>query len=88
VLLLGLFLLLKAFAVSETLHHSLHSDAATPNHHCVITLLAHGQVAAPGLLAVLAVIVAGFVFFLPETKPLQAIRRDFALAPTRGHPCV
>jgi hypothetical protein len=44
---LTLYVLLAAFAASPALHHAIHSDAANPNHHCAITLLAHAQIDVP-----------------------------------------
>jgi hypothetical protein len=42
-----LYVLLAAFAASPSLHQAIHSDATSPNHHCAITLLAHGQIELP-----------------------------------------
>ena len=47
-LLLAQFLLLLVLTQSESLHRALHPDAATPNHHCALTLLQSGQLDAPG----------------------------------------
>lgn len=44
---LMLYVLLAAFAASPSLHQLIHSDATSPNHHCAITLLAHGQIELP-----------------------------------------
>jgi hypothetical protein len=44
---LVLFVVLAAFAASPSLHQAIHSDATSPNHHCAITLLAHGQIEMP-----------------------------------------
>ncbi len=41
---LVLYVLLVAFAASPVLHEAVHSDAANPNHHCAITLVAQGQI--------------------------------------------
>ena len=42
-----LFLSILALAASPALHEWLHADAKHVHHHCVITVLAHGQVDAP-----------------------------------------
>ena len=42
-----LFLSLLALASSSALHRALHADAQDAHHHCVITMLAQGQMDAP-----------------------------------------
>jgi hypothetical protein len=44
--LLGVFLFGLALTYSETLHYWVHGDAGQPNHQCVVTLLATGQIDA------------------------------------------
>jgi len=39
-----LVLVLNAMAASLTLHDLIHPDAAALEHHCAVTLFAHGQV--------------------------------------------
>ena len=39
-----LFLVGTAFAASPALHQALHSDAKSPDHQCIISVLAHGQI--------------------------------------------
>jgi len=41
---MALILMLDALAVSPSLHEQLHTDANSPQHQCVVTLFAHGQV--------------------------------------------
>ncbi|MGH7972533.1 MAG: hypothetical protein ACREIC_27785, partial [Limisphaerales bacterium] len=43
-LLLCLFLFVLAVCHCEALHHWLHTDAAKPRHHCVVTLRGHGHI--------------------------------------------
>jgi hypothetical protein len=43
-LLTGLVLLLNALASSPELHELFHADAGQAEHHCAVTLFAHGQV--------------------------------------------
>jgi hypothetical protein len=43
-LLTGIVLLLNAMAASPALHELFHSDANSGQHHCAVTLFAHGQV--------------------------------------------
>ena len=43
-LLVGLVLLLDVMAVCPSLHELVHKDAGSPEHHCAVTMFAHGQV--------------------------------------------
>ncbi|HEV2693135.1 MAG TPA: hypothetical protein VG347_09600 [Verrucomicrobiae bacterium] len=43
-LLVALVLLLDAMAACPSLHELIHQDANASDHHCVVTLFAHGQV--------------------------------------------
>lgn len=45
-LLVGIILLIDAMAACPALHEMLHKDADSPNHHCAVTMLAHGKVSA------------------------------------------
>lgn len=45
-LLIGIVLMLDAMAACPALHELIHKDADSPNHHCAVTLLAHGKVSA------------------------------------------
>jgi hypothetical protein len=42
-LLIAVVLLLNLLAASPTLHESFHPDAGKAQHHCAVTLFAHGQ---------------------------------------------
>lgn len=56
-LLLGMavgYLLAMAMAFSPDLHHWVHQDSDQPDHHCVVTTLADGQVDSPAHPPVLA----------------------------------
>jgi hypothetical protein len=44
--LVGLILLLLAMAACPELHEYFHKDADCPDHHCAVTLLAHGKVSS------------------------------------------
>jgi hypothetical protein len=83
---LALFLVLKLFVVSEALHHSLHADAAAPDHHCAITLISQGQVAPPAVFPVFVAVCGGMLLWLASHSTFVRTSRDFALAPTRGPP--
>ena len=43
-LLVGLVLLLNAMAACPALHELIHKDADEHDHHCAVTMFAHGQV--------------------------------------------
>ena len=42
--LVGMVLLLDAMATSPALHELIHKDAGEVDHHCAVTMFAHGQV--------------------------------------------
>jgi hypothetical protein len=41
---IGMILLIDLMAASPALHELIHVDAGQPDHHCTVTLFAHGQV--------------------------------------------
>ncbi|MGA2605161.1 MAG: hypothetical protein ABSG14_13115 [Verrucomicrobiia bacterium] len=41
---IGLILLIDLMAASPALHELIHFDAGQPDHHCTVTLFAHGQI--------------------------------------------
>ena len=41
---IGIILLIDLMAASPALHELIHFDAGKPDHHCTVTLFAHGQV--------------------------------------------
>ncbi|MGD0060098.1 MAG: hypothetical protein ABSD58_11845 [Verrucomicrobiia bacterium] len=41
---IGMILLIDLMAASPELHELIHFDAGQPDHHCTVTLFAHGQV--------------------------------------------
>jgi len=43
-LIVGTILLIDLMAASPALHELIHVDAGQPDHHCTVTLFAHGQV--------------------------------------------
>src|SRR5271155_1595107 len=43
-LIIGMILLIDLMAASPALHELIHFDAGQPDHHCTVTLFAHGQV--------------------------------------------
>jgi hypothetical protein len=83
---LVLFVTLQVFAASDILHKSVHADCATAGHHCVITLLADGQVNWVGSSAGLIALVALLLFSLPLLNAQAVSSADFLLAPSRAPP--
>jgi hypothetical protein len=41
---IGTIVLIDLMAASPALHELIHFDAGKPDHHCTVTLFAHGQV--------------------------------------------
>jgi hypothetical protein len=66
-LLAGLVLLLDAMAACPALHELIHHDAGVPEHQCVVTLFAHGQVDA-ATVTVVAVAPAVWVEAVPPIE--------------------
>ena len=85
-LFLGLFFVLQIFSASTELHQSIHSDAAAPDHHCVLTLFAQGHISAAASAVGVAVILAAFAFFLPPLRTAVISSSDYQLAPGRAPP--
>jgi hypothetical protein len=81
-----LFVALQVFAASGNLHKAIHSDATSPGHHCVITLLAHGQVNAPVVPGIWVAFVAALIFFLPLLSSAVISSFDLRLSPGRAPP--
>jgi hypothetical protein len=70
---LGLYLFVSALASSSELHRFVHHDADSPQHHCIATVLANGQVdTLPTVVLVPVPVVAlaepPLVEFLPSTS--------------------
>ena len=61
---LVLFLALELFASAPALHKLIHSDAASADHSCAITLFSHGNVNAADTSVVVVVVVAAALFSL------------------------
>ena len=84
-LLLALFVFVLAMANSGALHHLVHSEAAQPNHECVVKLLANGLIDfSPVAATVVTPPSSTFVCVLPEVPLLLAA--DYSLLPSRGPP--
>ena len=83
---LALFLLLQLFAVCGSLHERIHADSSLPGHHCVITLVAQGDLSAPASLTAFAIIVS-IGFCLPLLLRVSTLSSfDYRLSPSRAPP--
>jgi hypothetical protein len=79
-------LFFSTLAASSSLHQLVHHDAGAPNHSCVITLFATGQIdSAPAFLmpAVIAALLGALVL-LPETVELPSA--DYRYSSSRAPP--
>jgi hypothetical protein len=84
-----LFLAVEVLASSIVLHKIIHPDADLPLHHCVVTLLAQGQLTS-GTVAAEMVLMAVVVVFLrlPPLKTVANVAVDCRLSPSRAPPGV
>ena len=85
-LLVGLLFFAVTLSVCPSLHQYLHHDAGEPDHHCLISLFAQGQVnAADGAVAVIAFFLA-VVYFTAWALTCASPAPDFRLSPSRAPP--
>ena len=85
-LLIGLWLWLATFAGTSSFHQSLHADADTDGHHCVICLFAHGQVESPSVGGLTVLFIAFCVGLVSLARQLALTAIDLRLAPSRAPP--
>jgi hypothetical protein len=85
-LLVLLLLLLSALAASPTLHQRLHADSSGPDHNCVITFFAKGQISqAPAALILTAFVsLVGAIALLAENLLLPSA--DYRFSASRAPP--
>jgi hypothetical protein len=86
VLALQMFALL-ALAACPTLHHALHSESNNPDHDCLVTFFAKGQLSEAAMTPVV-ILVAAFVMcavLLPSFLPRLIF--EYRFAPSRAPPC-
>jgi hypothetical protein len=83
--LLVFLLFLLSLASAPRLHQELHSDADSPNHHCVVTLFANGQVDVASVEVPLPVPQSVGVPIVHAPVFLFA-SKDYRLSPSRGPP--
>lgn len=83
---LALFLSLQLLAGSGKLHHALHSDASSADHHCPLTLLTQGEVNVPVVLGIWLAFATVLIFSLPLLQAAAQSSLDLRLAPGRAPP--
>jgi hypothetical protein len=87
ILLILQLLSLLALAASPTLHHVLHPDSNNPDHECLVTLFAKGQLSEAAMTPVV-ILVAAFVMcavLLPSFLPRSIF--EYRFSPSRAPPC-
>jgi len=80
-----LYLFIAMMAASPAIHHFIHPDADQGSHHCAATLISHGQVDAPSIVAVVIrpdLLLGKFI--LPAAPELA--KSDYRLIPGRDPP--
>lgn len=80
------FLALVVFSSSPQLHKLIHPDADSADHHCAVTMLAHGKVNAPIAPPVLAVFVPVLFFLLPRLRLTPVSSFDYRFSSSRAPP--
>ena len=85
VVLLAVLMLLQSMVAAPGLHQLFHVDAASPSHHCAVTMLASGHVACAD--PVVAVAPPAFVFIQADVPSVSDfVSTDVLLHPSRGPP--
>jgi hypothetical protein len=81
-------LALLALAAGPTLHHALHPESNRPDHDCLITLFAKGQLNETPM-APIGSLLAVFVMcavLLPALPP--RLHFEYRFSPSRAPPCL
>lgn len=85
-MLLVLLLWLATLAATSAFHQSLHTDADTGSHHCLICVFAHSQVETAGVGVLAVFFIALCVELAPLAQPVTLTSLDLRLAPSRAPP--
>ncbi|HUJ11854.1 MAG TPA: hypothetical protein VL171_17730 [Verrucomicrobiae bacterium] len=85
-LIVGTILLVDLMAASPALHEVIHRDAGEPDHHCVVTLFAHGQVNSAVCKIVAPTIPIWWIDTVPPVTFLVAGPLSVLLPPSRAPP--
>jgi len=78
-------LVLLALVACPALHHALHHDSDSSEHHCAVTIFTHGQVDAPVVEAAV-ILPADAVEFLPLISVSVFNAQVQTFPPGRGPP--
>jgi hypothetical protein len=80
-------LTLLALAACPALHHALHSESNNPDHDCLVTLFAKGQLSEAVMTPIVA-LVAAFVMCAVLLPGFQLrFLFEYRFAPSRAPPC-
>ena len=85
-MLVGLLLWLATLAATSAFHQSLHADAGTGSHHCLICVFVHGQVDTTGVGGLSVLFIALCVGLVPMARSVMLTSIDLRLAPSRAPP--
>ncbi|HTS17959.1 MAG TPA: hypothetical protein VMP11_10330 [Verrucomicrobiae bacterium] len=81
-----MILLINLMAASPALHELIHVDAGQPDHHCTVTLFAHGQVDSAVGEIVTPTILARWIDVCPSVTLLVVDSFVVLLPPGRAPP--
>lgn len=83
----GLLLVLaNIMAASPHFHKFIHSDAATPGHVCLATLIGQQQIIGMDSAAVMVCPALALLFILPTLPPLVLAAPHYRFSPSRAPP--
>jgi hypothetical protein len=78
---------LLALAACPTLHHALHPDSNDPDHDCLVTLFAKGQMSEAGTTPIVALVAAVVMCAVLLPSFLPRLLFEYRFAPSRAPPC-
>jgi len=73
-------------ASSPELHRLLHSDAQSPNHHCVVTQVKEHSFLSDISIVAVAVVPTGTMAAIPRSEFQFVSTSDYRLSPSRAPP--
>jgi hypothetical protein len=79
-------LALLALSASPELHHALHSDSDCPDHHCLVTVFAQGQLSGAEMAAVFVCLAVFFVCTVRRPKTAPQLAFQYRYSPSRAPP--
>ena len=81
-----LFVLANIMAANPHFHKFIHSDAATPGHVCLATLIGQQQIIGMDSAAVMVCPALALLFVLPTPPPLVLAAPHYRFSPSRAPP--